>query len=52
MMKSEKIIWLMAVAVMMLTGCKDSDENVNNGNPVRVELAYTFAPSAAGNYTR
>ena len=37
---------------MMLTGCKDSDENVNNGNPVRVELAYTFSPSAAGNYTR
>ena len=36
----------------MLTGCKDSDENVNNGNPVRVELAYTFSPSAAGNYTR
>ena len=37
---------------MMLTGCKDSDENVNNGDPVRVELAYTFSPSAAGNYTR
>lgn len=37
---------------MMLTGCKDSDENVNNGNPVRVELAYTFSPSAAGNCTR
>ena len=37
---------------MMLTGCKDSDENVNNGDPVRVELAYTFSPSAAGNQTR
>ena len=37
---------------MMLTGCKDFDEIVNNGDPVRVELAYTFSPSAAGNYTR
>jgi len=37
---------------MMLTGCKDSDEIVNNGDPVRVELAYTFSPSAAGNQTR
>lgn len=37
---------------MMLTGCKDYDENVNNGDPVRVELAYTFSPSAAGNQTR
>lgn len=42
----------MAVAVMMLTGCKDFDEIVNNGDPVRVELAYTFSSSAAGNYTR
>ena len=52
MMKSEKKIWLMAVAVMMLTGCIDYDENVFNGDPVRVELAYTFSPSAAGNQTR
>lgn len=37
---------------MMLTGCKDYDENVFNGDPVRVELAYTFSSSAAGNYTR
>ena len=42
----------MAVAVMMLTGCIDYDENVFNGDPVRVELAYTFSPSAAGNQTR
>lgn len=42
----------MAVAVMMLTGCKDFDEIVNNGNPVRVELAYTFSSSAAGSQTR
>lgn len=37
---------------MMLTGCKDFDEIVNNGNPVRVELAYTFSSSAAGSQTR
>lgn len=37
---------------MMLTGCIDYDENVFNGDPVRVELAYTFSPSAAGNQTR
>lgn len=37
---------------MMLTGCKDFDESVNNGDPVRVELAYTFSPSAAGIQTR
>ena len=42
----------MAVAVMMLTGCKDFDEIVNNGDPVRVELAYTFSSSAAGSQTR
>jgi len=52
MMKSERKIWLMAVAVMMLTGCKDFDEIVNNGDPVRVELAYTFSSSAAGSQTR
>ena len=37
---------------MMLTGCKDYDENAFNGDPVRVELAYTFSPSVAGNQTR
>lgn len=37
---------------MMLTGCKDFDEIVNNGDPVRVELAYTFSSSAAGSQTR
>lgn len=37
---------------MMLTGCKDYDENAYNGDPVRVELAYTFSPSVAGNQTR
>lgn len=42
----------MAVVVMMLTGCKDFDEIVNNGDPVRVELAYTFSSSAAGSQTR
>ena len=37
---------------MMLTGCKDFGEIVNNGDPVRVELAYTFSSSAAGSQTR
>lgn len=43
----------MAVAVTMLTGCHDYDEEVVvSGDPVRVELAYTFSSSAAGNQTR
>lgn len=43
----------MAVAVMMLTGCHDYDEEVVvSGDPVRVELAYTFSSSVAGNQTR
>ena len=44
----------MAVAaLLMLTGCSNYDEEIVTGNtPVRVELAYTFSPSAAGNQTR
>lgn len=44
----------MAVAaLLMLTGCSNYDEEFVTGNtPVRVELAYTFSPSAAGNQTR
>ena len=38
---------------MMLTGCHDYDEEVVvSGDPVRVELAYTFSSSVAGNQTR
>lgn len=44
----------MAVAaLLMLTSCSNYDEEYVTGNtPVRVELAYTFSPSAAGNQTR
>ena len=44
----------MAVAaLLMLTSCSNYDEEIVTSNtPVRVELAYTFSPSAAGNQTR
>ena len=44
----------MAVAaLLMLTSCSNYDEEIVTGNtPVRVELAYTFSPSAAANQTR
>ena len=44
----------MAVAaLLMLTSCSNYDEEIVTGNtPVRVVLAYTFSPSAAGNQTR
>lgn len=53
-MNSGRKIGLMAVAaLLMLTGCSNYDEEIVTGNtPVRVELAYTFSPSAAGNQTR
>ena len=41
-----------AAAVMMLTGCKDYDEFIDNGDPVRAELAYTFSSLAASKQTR
>lgn len=53
-MNSGRKIGLMAVAaLLMLTSCSNYDEEFVTGNtPVRVELAYTFSPSAAGNQTR
>lgn len=53
-MNSGRKIGLMAVAaLLMLTGCSNYDEEIVTSNtPVRVELAYTFSPSAAGNQTR
>lgn len=53
-MNSGRKIGLMAVAaLLMLTSCSNYDEEIVTGNtPVRVELAYTFSPSAAGNQTR
>lgn len=39
-------------AVMMLMGCKDNDEIVGSGEPVRVELAYTFSSSVLRSGTR
>lgn len=44
---------LMVVAVVF-AGCYDYDryDTVRSGEPVRVELAYTFSSSAAGNQTR
>jgi len=53
-LNSGRKIGLMAVAaLLMLTGCSNYDEEIVTSNtPVRVELAYTFSPSAAGNQTR
>ena len=53
-MNSGRKIGLMAVAaLLMLTSCSNYDEEIVTGNTsVRVELAYTFSPSAAGNQTR
>lgn len=53
-MNSGRKIGLMAVAaLLMLTSCSNYDEEIVTGNtPVRVELAYTFSPSAAANQTR
>lgn len=53
-MNSGRKIGLMAVAaLLMLTGCSNYDEEIVTSNtPVRVELAYTFSSSAAGNQTR
>lgn len=43
----------MAVAVTMLTGCYNYDEvGAASGEPVKVELAYTFSSAAGGNRTR
>ena len=42
----------MTVAVMMMTSCYNYDEDITkSGDPVRVELAYTFS-SVAGTQTR
>lgn len=52
-MNSGRNIGLMVVAaVMMLAGCKDYDEFIDNGDPVRAELAYTFSSLAASKQTR
>jgi len=53
-LNSGRKIGLMAVAaLLMLTSCSNYDEEIVTSNtPVRVELAYTFSPSAAGNQTR
>ena len=43
----------MAVAVAMLTGCKDYDADVVvSGEPVSVQLAYAFSTSGYSNVTR
>ena len=52
-MKKRIEIGLLAVAVMLLTGCRQVDEDTEtNDAPVNVRMAYTFNPDIAGSQTR
>lgn len=43
---------MLSLLSLMMTGCTDNDDFVGTNETVRVELAYTFSSSAAGNQTR
>lgn len=43
---------MLSLLAFIMTGCKDTDGFNENGEPVRVELAYTFSSSVSGHQTR
>ena len=46
-------IWFIALtAVMLLAGCKESDEDVETGSPVNVDLAFSFSSKSSSAKTR
>jgi len=43
---------MLSLLAFIMTGCKDTDEFNQNGEPVRVELACTFSSSVSSHQTR